>query len=128
MYKLAQHYKHSDGLTAHVYTPSGYTLRMRYKLMNSHNNILTPIHSYVNHITWHDPLSITCSGFGCILCFALVYIFFESSTEVDNLDVYIAFHRMTITTSKMGTANIAKMYCVLNIAVKIIILLVVPLL
>ena len=32
LYELAQHYKHSDGLTAHAYTQSGYIyLRMRYR-------------------------------------------------------------------------------------------------
>ena len=39
LYKLAQHYKHSDGLTAHVYTQSGYTLCMSYKGMVVKHNI-----------------------------------------------------------------------------------------
>ena len=50
--------------------------------MNSHNIMLTPIHSYVNHITWHDCYLAHVQVLSAFSAFALVYqyIHFESST------------------------------------------------
>ena len=52
------------------------------ELMNSHNIMLTPIHSYVNHITWHDCYLAHVQFLSAFSAFALVYqyIHFESST------------------------------------------------
>ena len=66
--------------------------------MNSHNIILTPMHSYVNHITCHDGYLSHVQVLSAFSAFALVYqyIHFESSTEVDNLDAYNVYQTLTV--------------------------------